>query len=109
MTEPKQKQYKHWRIEVLDANNEPVDVDYVPTKKEAMKMVNRLLKDENLWQINLEHRRVRYSEFEDGTTNILDDECLKSELFIGKAEVAYRIERMKEKTNEIVYELFAKQ
>ena len=37
MTETKRNQYKHWRIEVLDANDETVDVDYVPTKKEAMK------------------------------------------------------------------------
>ena len=109
MTETKQRQYKHWRIEVLDANDETVDVDYVPTKKEAMKMVNRLLKDENLWQINLEHRRVRYSEFEDGTTNILDNECLKSESFKGKALVEYQLEQLKEKTNEIIYEMFAKQ
>tara|TARA_B100001142_G_C14121491_1_gene573206 strand:+ start:147 stop:476 length:330 start_codon:yes stop_codon:yes gene_type:complete len=109
MTEPKQKHYKHWRIEILDADDETVDVDHVPTKREAMKMVNRLLKDENLWKIELKHQRVNYTEFEDivSSGDIVGIDTISSESFKGKALVEDQIERMEEKTKEVIYELFA--
>ena len=93
MTEPKQKHYKHWRIEILDADDETVDVDYVGTKREAMKMVNRLLKDENLWKIELKHQRVNYTEFEDivSSADIVGIDTISSESFKGKALVEYQL------------------
>lgn len=104
----KKKYYKHWRIEILDANNDTLDVDYVPTKREAMKIINRKLKDENLWQINLENERVNYWDFGELGTDIIDVDNISEESFKGKAQVKDRIDRAEEAVNDIVYKFLSK-